>query len=72
MTVSEQLTAEEKSTLKMAAFGAVYLVSHADPGAFDMIKESFAASRALTAHTASQAPRSTVPASRASRSTTRR
>ena len=48
MTVSEQLTAEEKSTLKMAAFGAVYLVSHADPGAFDMIKESFAASRALT------------------------
>ena len=48
MTVSEQLTAEEKSTLKMAAFGAVSLVSNADPGAFNMIRESFAASRALT------------------------
>ena len=47
MTVSEKLTAEEKSTLKTAAFGAVFLVSNADPGALDMIKESFAASRAL-------------------------
>lgn len=31
-------------TLKTAAFGAVFLVSNADPGLFAMIKESFAAS----------------------------
>ncbi|MFB9234178.1 hypothetical protein ACFFWC_01290 [Plantactinospora siamensis] len=31
-------------TLKTAAYGAVFLVSNADPGPFAMIKESFAAS----------------------------
>lgn len=33
--------------LKTAAFGAVFLVSNADPGLFSMIKESFAASDAI-------------------------
>jgi hypothetical protein len=46
-----ELTAEEKSTLKTAAFGAVYLVSDADPGFFAMLKESFAASDALAGAT---------------------
>jgi hypothetical protein len=45
MTVS--LTEEEKQTLKTGAFGAVYLVSHADPGFFAMLRESVAASGAL-------------------------
>ncbi|BCB87450.1 hypothetical protein [Phytohabitans suffuscus] len=45
------LTAEEKSTLKTAAFGAVYLVSDADPGFFAMLRESFAASGALAGAT---------------------
>ena len=47
MTVSELLTADEKAILKRAAFGAVFLVSNADPGVLSMIKESFAASGAL-------------------------
>lgn len=47
MTVSEKLTAEEKAILKTAAFGAVFLVSNADPGVLSMIKESFAASDAF-------------------------
>jgi hypothetical protein len=42
--VREPLTAEEKMTLKTAAYGAVSLVSNADPGLFAMVKESFAAS----------------------------
>ncbi|MFC0530069.1 hypothetical protein [Phytohabitans kaempferiae] len=46
-----ELTAEEKSTLKTAAFGAVFLVSDADPGFFTMLKESFAASDALAGAT---------------------
>ncbi|WP_428983172.1 hypothetical protein [Phytohabitans maris] len=46
-----ELNAEEKSTLKTAAFGAVYLVSDADPGFFAMLKESFAASGALAGAT---------------------
>jgi hypothetical protein len=46
-----ELTVEEKSTLKTAAFGAVYLVSDADPGFFAMLKESFAASDALAGAT---------------------
>jgi hypothetical protein len=46
-----ELTAEEKSTLKTAAFGAVYLVSDADPGFFAMLRESFAASGALAGAT---------------------
>jgi hypothetical protein len=37
----------ERSTLRAAAFGAIYLVSSADPGFFDMIKESLAGSKAL-------------------------
>jgi hypothetical protein len=41
------LSDEEKSTIRNAAFGAVYLVSNADPGVLAMIKESFAASAAL-------------------------
>jgi len=46
-----ELTDEEKSTLKTAAFGAVYLVSDADPGFFAMLRESFAASDALAGAT---------------------
>jgi hypothetical protein len=37
----------EKQAMRSAAFGAVFLVSHADPGMFDMIKESFAASKSF-------------------------
>ena len=40
-------TDDEKKTLRSAAFGAVFLVSNADPGMFDMIKESFAASKSF-------------------------
>jgi hypothetical protein len=43
----EPLTDEEKQILKTGAFGAVYLVSHADPGFFSMLRESVAASGAL-------------------------
>lgn len=49
--MSEQLSIGEKSTLKTAAFGAVFLVSNADPGLLDMVKESFAASDALAGTT---------------------
>ncbi|MEH1126580.1 hypothetical protein [Micromonospora sp. CPCC 206061] len=45
------LTSEERVTLKTAAFGAVFLVSNADPGFFAMFKESFAASGALAGAT---------------------
>ncbi|MFK3980114.1 hypothetical protein ACI2K4_06985 [Micromonospora sp. NPDC050397] len=34
-------------TLKRAAFGAVFLVSNADPGVLSMVRESFAASSAI-------------------------
>jgi hypothetical protein len=37
----------EKQQLRNAAFGAVFLVSQADPGMIDMIKESFAASKSF-------------------------
>jgi hypothetical protein len=37
----------EKQQLRNAAFGAVFLVSHAEPGMMDMIKESFAASKSF-------------------------
>lgn len=37
----------EKQTLRNAAYGAVFLVSNAEPGMFDMIKESFAASKSF-------------------------
>lgn len=38
-------------TLKRAAFGAVFLVSNADPGVLSMVKESFAASNAIAGST---------------------
>jgi hypothetical protein len=40
-------TDDELQKMRSGAFGAVFLVSKADPGMFDMIKESFAASKAL-------------------------
>jgi hypothetical protein len=40
-------TDSEKQSLRSAAFGAVFLVSKAEPGMFDMIKESFAASKSF-------------------------
>lgn len=46
-----ELSAEERTVLKTAAFGAVFLVSNADPGFFAMLKESFAASGALAGTT---------------------
>ena len=49
--MTEPLTDDEKLTLKTAAFGAVFLVSNADPGFFSMLRESFAASGALTGGT---------------------
>lgn len=44
MIVDGRLTDEERATLRTAAFGAVFLVSNADPGPLAMIRESFAAS----------------------------
>ena len=38
---------QERQTLRAAAFGAVYLVSQAEPGLFDAVKESFAGSKAF-------------------------
>jgi hypothetical protein len=49
--MAEVLTDEERLTLKTAAFGAVFLVSNADPGFFSMLRESFAASGALAGAT---------------------
>ncbi|WP_326555051.1 hypothetical protein [Micromonospora sp. NBC_01813] len=46
-----ELTDDERDTLKTGAFGAVYLVSNADPGLFSMVKESFAASDAFAGAT---------------------
>ena len=40
-------TDEEKATLRNAAFGAMMLVSAADPGFFQMFKESMAGAKAL-------------------------
>ncbi|MGB2567497.1 hypothetical protein ACPFP2_03440 [Micromonospora citrea] len=45
--MEQRLTDEERLTLKTGAFGAVFLVSNADPGMFAMIRESVAASGAL-------------------------
>jgi hypothetical protein len=42
--VAEPLTDDERMTLKTAAFGAVFLVSNAEPGLLSTVKESFAAS----------------------------
>jgi hypothetical protein len=41
------LTDEEKQVLRTGAFGAVALVSNATPGAFGVLRESFAASGPL-------------------------
>jgi len=38
---------QERQTLRTAAFGAIYLVSSAESGFFDMVKESLAGSKAL-------------------------
>ncbi|SCF33144.1 hypothetical protein GA0074695_5697 [Micromonospora viridifaciens] len=45
--IMEPLTADERLTLKTGAFGAVFLVSNAEPGMLAMVRESFAASGAL-------------------------
>jgi hypothetical protein len=45
--MAERLTAEERLTLKTGAFGAVFLVSNADPGMVAVFRESLAASGAL-------------------------
>jgi len=42
-----EYTDAEKQSMRSAAFGAVFLVSQADPGMIDMIKESFAASKSF-------------------------
>jgi len=42
-----EYTEQERDTLRTAAFGALFLVSHADPGFLGSIKESFAGSKAL-------------------------
>ena len=49
--MADALTDEEKMTLKTAAFGAVFLVSNADPGLLAMVRESFAASSAIAGST---------------------
>ncbi len=40
-------TDQERDTIRQAAFGAMTLVSAADPGFFDMFKESMAGAKAL-------------------------
>ncbi|MGC4867296.1 hypothetical protein ACLQ3B_17905 [Micromonospora sp. DT53] len=49
MIMEQRLTDEERLTLKTGAFGAVFLVSNADPGVLGVIRESIAASGALAA-----------------------
>jgi hypothetical protein len=44
-------TDQERQTLRTAAFGAVYMVSSAEPGFLDMVKESFAGSKAFAKST---------------------
>lgn len=46
--MADQLTDDERATLKRAAFGAVYLVTNADPGFLTLLRESAAASGAFT------------------------
>lgn len=46
--MQQRLTAEELLTLKTGAFGAVFLVSNADPGMLSLFRESFAASGAMS------------------------
>lgn len=45
--MEQRLTDEERLTLKTGAFGAVFLVSNADPGVLGVLRESLAASDAL-------------------------
>ncbi|WP_230415851.1 hypothetical protein [Micromonospora tarapacensis] len=45
--MTERLTDEEKLTVKTGAFGAVFMVSNADPGMLAVFRESFAASGAM-------------------------
>ncbi|MEH1165344.1 hypothetical protein V6V47_08150 [Micromonospora sp. CPCC 205539] len=47
MIMEQRLTDEERLTLKTGVFGAVFLVSNADPGLLGVLKESVAASGAL-------------------------
>jgi hypothetical protein len=47
MSDMAEFTDQEKSTMRNAAYGAVFLVSNADPGMFDVIKEGFAASKSF-------------------------
>ncbi|MEU8085829.1 hypothetical protein AB0B57_19735 [Micromonospora sp. NPDC049101] len=47
MIMEQRLTDEERLILKTGAFGAVFLVSNADPGVLGVIRESVAASSAL-------------------------
>ncbi|RKN19981.1 hypothetical protein D7147_13790 [Micromonospora musae] len=44
MIMVQELTDEERLTLKTGAFGAVFLVSNVDPGMLSVLKESMAAS----------------------------
>ncbi|MEI2765212.1 MAG: hypothetical protein V9F82_05915 [Dermatophilaceae bacterium] len=44
-----ELTQEDRNIVRGATFGAMSLVSRADPGFFDMFKESLAGSQALAA-----------------------
>lgn len=44
-----QYTDQEKTTLRNAAYGAMTLVSAADPGFFQMFKESMAGAKAMNA-----------------------
>jgi hypothetical protein len=45
--MAEPLTDDDRKTLKDAAFGAIALVANAEPGFFQLLRESFAASGAL-------------------------
>ena len=42
-----EYTDQERKTLRTAAFGAMYLVSSAEPGFMDMVKETVAGSKAF-------------------------
>lgn len=44
-----ELTSDQQDTVRRAAYGAIALVSHADPGFFAMFSESMAGSKALAA-----------------------
>ncbi|MER5453965.1 MULTISPECIES: hypothetical protein [unclassified Micromonospora] len=48
MIMTQRLTDEEKLTLKTGAFGAVLMVSNAEPGLLAVFRESFAASGAIS------------------------